>query len=91
MALFMSGLPASNILRMAAGGALAGWCCIRVLKFATKRMRLRHRAAEDWINQLEAEIKQWHGRALLAETRLRFLERSIQQIAAEHVRSVVRI
>jgi predicted nucleic acid-binding Zn-ribbon protein len=49
-------------------------------------MRLQHRTAEDRINQLETEIKQWQDRALLAETRLRFIEKSIQQIAAEHVR-----
>jgi predicted nucleic acid-binding Zn-ribbon protein len=53
-------------------------------------MRPQHRNAEDRINQLETEIKQWQDRALLAETRLRFIEKSIQQIAAEHVRSVPR-
>ena len=55
-----------------------------VLKFAPKKMR-RQQTAEDRIDQLETEIKQWQDRALLAETRLRFIEKSIQQIAAEHV------
>ena len=66
----------------ARGGAVS-----EVLKFAPKRMRPQHRTAEDRINQLETEIKQWQDRALLAETRLRFIEKSIQQIAAEHVKS----
>src|SRR5450830_179119 len=67
----------------ARGGAVS-----EVLKFAPKRLRLQHRTAEDRMNQLENEIGQWQDRALLAETRLRFIEKSIQQIAAEHVRSV---
>lgn len=69
----------------ARGGAVS-----EVLKFAPKRLRLQHRTAEDRMNQLENEIGQWQDRALLAETRLRFIEKSIQQIAAEHVRSVPR-
>ena len=69
----------------ARGGAVS-----EVLKFAPKRMRPQHRTAEDRVTQLETEIKQWQDRALLAETRLRFIEKLIQQIAAEHVRSVPR-
>lgn len=59
-----------------------------VLKFAPKKMRCPHRTAEERINQLETEIKQWQDRARRAETRLRFIENSIQQIAAEHVPDV---
>jgi len=55
-----------------------------VLKFAPKKMR-RQQTAEDRIDQLETEIKQWQDRASRAETRLRFIENLIQQIAAEHV------
>jgi hypothetical protein len=55
-----------------------------VLKFAPKKMR-RQQTAEDRIDQLETEIKQWQDRAGRAETRLRFIEKSIQQIAAEHI------
>ena len=73
--------PAWQQDAQARGGAVS-----EVLKFAPKRMRLQHQTAEDRINQLETEIKQWQDRALLAETRLRFIEKSIQQIAAEHVR-----
>jgi predicted nucleic acid-binding Zn-ribbon protein len=75
--------PAWQQNAQARGGAVS-----EVLKFAPKRMRLQHRTVEDRINQLETEIKQWQDRALLAETRLRFIEKSIQQIAAEHVRSL---
>jgi predicted nucleic acid-binding Zn-ribbon protein len=66
----------------ARGGAVS-----EVLKFAPKRMRPQHRTTEDRINQLKTEIKQWQDRALLAETRLHFIEKSIQQIAAKHVKS----
>lgn len=55
-----------------------------VLKFAPKKMR-RQQSAEDRINQLETEIRQWEERAGEAETRLRYIEKSIQQIASEHV------
>jgi predicted nucleic acid-binding Zn-ribbon protein len=55
-----------------------------VLKFAPKKMR-RQQSAEDRINQLEIEIRQWEERAGEAETRLRYIEKSIQQIASEHV------
>ncbi len=55
-----------------------------VLKFAPKKMR-RQQTAEDRIDQLETEIKQWQDRAGRAEARLRFIEKLIQQIAAEHV------
>jgi hypothetical protein len=55
-----------------------------VLKFAPKKVR-RQQTAEDRIAQLETEIKQWQDRAGRAETRLRFIEKLIQQIAAEHV------
>jgi hypothetical protein len=55
-----------------------------VLKFAPKKMR-RQQTAEDQIDQLETEIRQWQDRADRAETRLRFIEKLIQKIAAEHV------
>ena len=77
--------PAWQQDAQARGGAVS-----EVLKFAPKRMRLQDQTAEDRMNQLETEIRQWQDRALLAETRLRFIEDSIQQIAAEHVRSVPR-
>ena len=57
-----------------------------VLRFAPKKLRLRHRT-EDRIEQLEIEVKQWQERADRAETRLRFVENSIQRIAAQCVRS----
>lgn len=63
----------------ARGGAVSD-----VLRFAPKRMRLRNQSR---IDQFEAEIKLWQDRALLAERRLRFLEKSIQQIAVEYVRT----
>ncbi len=61
-----------------------------VLKFAPKKMRLRHQTAEDRIEQLETEIKQWQDRAGRAETRLQVIEKSIQQIASKYVRCAPR-
>ena len=61
-----------------------------VLKFAPKEMRRQYQTAEDPIGQLETEIQQWQDRAGRAETRLQFIEKSIQQIAAELVRSAPR-
>ena len=55
-----------------------------VLKFAPKKMR-RQQSAEDRINQLETEIRQWEERAGEAEARLRYIEELIQQIASEHL------
>lgn len=55
-----------------------------VLKFAPKKIRLAQ-TAEERINQLETEIKQWQERAGEAETRLLYIEKTIQQIAADHV------
>ena len=56
-----------------------------VLKYAPKKVRCQHGTAEEPINQLETELKQWQDRARRAKTQLRFIEKSIQQIAAEHV------
>ncbi len=61
-----------------------------VLKFAPKKMRLQHQTAEDRIEQLETEIKQWQDRAGRAETRLQVIEKSIQQIASKYVRCTSR-
>jgi len=61
-----------------------------VLKFAPKEMRRQYQNAEDPIGRLETEIQQWQDRAGRAETRLQFIEKSIQQIAAELVRSAPR-
>ena len=55
-----------------------------VLKFAPKKMR-REQTTEARIDQLETEINQWKDRADRAETRLRNIEKSIQQIAAKHI------
>jgi uncharacterized protein YdeI (YjbR/CyaY-like superfamily) len=55
-----------------------------VLKFAPKKMR-RPQATEDLIDQLQTEIIQWKDRAVRAETRLRYIEKFIQQITAEHI------
>ena len=59
-----------------------------VLQFAPKEMRCQHESAENRIDQLETEIKQWQDRASRAETRLQFIETSIQEIAEKFVRSV---
>ena len=56
-----------------------------VLKYASMKVRCQRGTAEEPINQLATELKQWQDRARRAETRLRFIEKSIQQIAAEHV------
>jgi len=61
-----------------------------VLQFAPKEIRCQHQTAEDRIGRLETEIEQWQDRAGRAETRLRFLEKSIQQIATGLVRSAPR-
>ncbi|HSP49737.1 MAG TPA: hypothetical protein VLN61_06045 [Pseudolabrys sp.] len=61
-----------------------------VLQFAPKEIRRHHQTAEDRINQLETEIEQWQDRAGRAETRLQFIEKSIQKIAAGLVRSAPR-
>jgi len=55
-----------------------------VLRFAPKKIR-RSLTAEDRIDQLESEVKQWQDRADEAEARLRRIEKTIQKIAAELV------
>ena len=55
-----------------------------VLRFAPKKIR-RSLTAEDRIDQLETEVKQWQDRADEAEARLRRIEKTIQKIAAELV------
>ena len=56
-----------------------------VLKYAPRKVRCQHGTAAEPINQLETELKQWRDRACRAETQLRFIEKSIQQIAPERV------
>jgi hypothetical protein len=63
---------------------------IEVLQFAPKRVRYQHQCAEDWTGRFLTDLQQWQERAGRAEMRLRFLEKSIQQIAAELVRSAPR-
>jgi hypothetical protein len=61
-----------------------------VLQFAPKEVRRQHQTGDDRIGRLQTEIQQWQDRAGRAETRLRFIENSIQQIAAELVRPAPR-
>src|SRR5512139_903271 len=62
-----------------------GGAAHEVLKYAPRKVRNQHRILQERINELEAEMAQWRDRACCAETRLRFFEKSIQQIVAEHL------
>jgi hypothetical protein len=57
-----------------------------VLKYAPAKLRPR-RNPEDRLDRLEAENKYWRERASQAEGRVRFLETSVQRIAAQFVKA----
>lgn len=61
-----------------------------VLRFAPRKIRIQHQAAEHRIEQLENEVKEWQDRAGRAEARLRSIEELVQRIAAKYVHSAPR-
>ncbi len=61
-----------------------------VIKFAPKKIRFHHQSAQDRIDELEGELRQWQERADRAELRLRSIEKSIQQIAARYLQGAAR-